>query len=114
VRGFGFLPLCQPTGNPEAPEMIQVRFLKSFDDTLSALELGERKKAVEAVEKLLDYFSGAPRPLGLGLRKLRSNYWEIRLGLKVRVLFILDKDLATFVIVGNHESIQRKIQHINT
>jgi mRNA-degrading endonuclease RelE of RelBE toxin-antitoxin system len=90
--------------------MIRVRFLKSFDDTLSALENPERKKAVEAVDKLLDYFSGGPKPLGLGLRKLKGSYWEIRAGLKIRVLFLLEKDLATFVLAGNHETIQRKIQ----
>lgn len=90
--------------------MIRVRFLKSFDETLGALENPERKKAVEAIEKLLDYFSGGPKPLGLGLRKLKGSYWEIRAGLRIRVLFILEKDLATFVLVGNHEAIQRRIQ----
>jgi mRNA-degrading endonuclease RelE of RelBE toxin-antitoxin system len=90
--------------------MIRVRFLRSFDDTLGGLENTERKKTVEALDKLLDYFSGGPKPLGLGLRKLKGSYWEIRAGLKVRVLFLLEKDLATFVLAGSHEDIRRKIQ----
>lgn len=62
-----------------------------------------------AVSRLLDYFSGKSRPPGLGLRKLRGKYWEVRASLDKRVLFLLDGDTVTFVIVGGHNDIRRRL-----
>ena len=89
--------------------MIQVRYLRSFDESMKALHPKDRQKAVRAVSRLLDYFSEGPKPIGLGLRKLRGNYWEIRFSLEKRVLFLLEGGLLTFVIADSHDEIRRKI-----
>lgn len=62
---------------------------------------------MHALERLLDYFNGGPKPIGLGLRKLRGAFWEIRLSLAGRIVFQLDRDVVTFVIVGDHDDIRR-------
>lgn len=90
--------------------MIRVRFLRAFDDSLAALPAKDAAKARAAVERLLTYFDGGARPVGLGLRKLRANHWEIRAGLDRRVLFLLEKDMAVFLLVGNHDEIRRRIR----
>ncbi len=90
--------------------MIRIRFLRSFDEALSALHGKDRKKAQASVERLLDYFDGGPKPLGLGLRKLQGHFWEIRSGLDRRILFTLEGDLAVFVIVGDHDEIRRRLR----
>ena len=77
---------------------------------MEALPIKERQRAVDAVGKLLVYFSGGARPLGLGLRKLRGEYWEVRAGLDKRVLFSLQDDTATFIAAGNHDQIRRLIR----
>ena len=87
--------------------MIRVRFLRTFDDSLKLLPLKDRTKAEGAVKRLLDYFTGGAKPLGLGLRKLIGNYWEIRAGLDRRILFRLEGDIATFILAGNHDEIRR-------
>ena len=89
--------------------MIRVRFLRTFDVSLDALTPRERAKAASAVKCLLDYFGGGPKPLGLGLRKLRVNYWEILVGLDQRIFFSLESDLATFIVAGNHAEIRRRL-----
>ena len=90
--------------------MIRVRFLRSFDESLNALDPRQRKKTRSSVERLLDYFDGGPKPLGLGLRKLQGDFWEVRAGLDRRILFMLEGDLATFVIAGNHDEINRRLR----
>lgn len=87
--------------------MIQVVYLKSFDRSMARLPAGERAQARQALERLLDYFDGGPKPIGLGLRKLRGAFWEIRLSIAGRIVFLLERDVATFVIVGNHDDIRR-------
>jgi mRNA-degrading endonuclease RelE of RelBE toxin-antitoxin system len=89
--------------------VIQVRYLRSFDESMKALQPKDRQKTVRAVSRLLDYFSQGPKPAGLGLRKLRGDYWEIRCSLEKRVLFLLEKNILTFVIAGSHEDIRRQI-----
>ena len=90
--------------------MIRVRYLRSFDKTFESLPFGDQEKTKEATNQLLDYFSGGAKPLGLGLRKLRGDAWEIRASLNIRILFVLTKQLATFVIVGNHNDIHRYLR----
>ena len=90
--------------------MIRTRFLSSFDESFRALDTARRRKTSNAIERLIEYFDGGPRPLGLGLRKLRGDYWEIRVGLDLRVLFLLEGSAATFIVVGSHDDIQRRIR----
>jgi hypothetical protein len=90
--------------------MIRVVFLRSFDRSMARLAPAERAQARQALERLLDYFSGGPKPIGLGLRKLRGAFWEIRLSLAGRIVFLLERDLATFVLVGDHDDIRRLLR----
>ena len=90
--------------------MIAVVYLGSFDRSLQALPTPVRRRAVLAIHRLLEYFDGGARPQGLGLRKLRGDYWEVRAGLDKRVLFRLKKDTAMFVAVGSHHEIRRQIR----
>ena len=89
--------------------MIRVRFLRAFDDSLGELSDKERSKVEAAVKRLLDYFSGGPKPLGLGLRKLQGSHWEIRAGLEKRLFFSLEGGLAVFILVGSHDDVRRHL-----
>lgn len=89
--------------------MIRVRFLGTFDDALRALPRKDRGKAESAIQRLLVYFGGGPKPLGLGLRKLKGHYWEVRAGLDSRIFFSLEGDLATFILVGSHDQVRRRL-----
>lgn len=89
---------------------MRVRYLRSFDASFKELHARDRVLAAAAISRLLDYFAGKPRPLGIGLRKLKGSYWEIRASLDQRALFLLEDDLVTFVIVGNHDEIRRRLR----
>lgn len=48
-----------------------------------------------------------PVPAGLGLSKLRGNYWEIRSTLSDRILFYWRKETVQWILVGNHDDVHR-------
>lgn len=88
--------------------MIRVRYLRSFDKSFLKLPRQDRACVQRAVSRLLDYFAGGPRPLGLGLRDLGHGFWEVRASIELRILFLLEHDLATFVLAGDHNDIRRR------
>jgi len=45
-------------------------------------------------------------PAGIGLKRLQDDFWEIRQGLHIRILFRWRSDLLEFVLAVNHDSIK--------
>jgi hypothetical protein len=43
----------------------------------------------------------------MGLKHLKEDFWEVRQGLKVRLLFRWDGDLIEFVLAGSHDDVKR-------
>ena len=44
---------------------------------------------------------------GMGLRKLRDNFYEIRVGLKQRLIFENASNALVFEFLGNHDEVKR-------
>ncbi len=44
---------------------------------------------------------------GIGLNRLRNNFWEVRKGLKTRILFRWSGELVEFILAGNHDDVRR-------
>ena len=84
-----------------------VEYLASYDRAFRTLPAATQRQTATAIDRLLDYFLTGQRPHGLGLKRLHKRYWEIRVGLGIRVMFELGRDRLTFIIVGNHEGIRR-------
>jgi len=51
-------------------------------------------------------------PQGLGLKRLREDFWEVRKGIKARILFRWKSDLIEFVLAGNHDDVKRFLKNI--
>ncbi len=90
---------------------MRVEYLSSYDRSFQKLPSAIQHRTYEAIEALLTYFSTGQRPHGLGLKRLRKTYWEIRIGLDVRMLFELRQDRLTFILVGDHEDIHRWLKN---
>ena len=86
---------------------MRYEFKPSFDRSVKSLPPGVKEEIEALCIGLIDILSGA-RPIsgGLGLRNLRKNYWEIRKGLKLRVLFRWQNDLVEFILAGTHNDIK--------
>jgi len=79
----------------------------AFDRTFRRLPPDRKTRVKGAIQQLVIFFETRQQPQGLGLKRLRGAYWEIRAGLGDRVLFRLSGGLVEFIIAGNHDEIQR-------
>jgi hypothetical protein len=83
-----------------------VEYMASYDRAFRRLPASAQGHAIKAIDRLLDYFSTGQRPHGLGLKRLRRDYWEVRIGLRLRILFELGRDRITFIFVGDHDALR--------
>ena len=87
---------------------MKFEFKPSFDRSVkSPLEIDKneiKSLAIQLVEML-----SHDREIhkGIGLKRLRGNFWEARKGLKTRILFRWDGELVEFVLAGNHDDVRR-------
>ncbi|MBS3908011.1 MAG: hypothetical protein KGZ93_00025 [Actinobacteria bacterium] len=79
----------------------------SFERMFKELEPGAKIRAVNAIFSLIDFFETGQRTVGLGLKQLRGDFWEIRVDLKIRVLFVFESDTVSFIVVGTHDDISK-------
>ena len=92
---------------------MKIEFKSSFDRSIKALSSQDQKEIKKVAGNLIDILA-VDKPLyeGLGLKRLQGSYWEVRKGLKVRILFRWQKDLVEFILAGNHEDIKRFLRSI--
>lgn len=88
---------------------MRVRFFGSFDRAYRRLRPFDRGKIDAAIRVLLDYIErrDTSPPKGLGLKKLRGAVWEVRIDLHLRIVFAMEADLLSFLLVGNHDDVRR-------
>jgi len=85
--------------------------LNSFTKSLQKLSPDEKKRVRKALGQLSDVFESQVIPSGLGLKKLSSSLWELRVSLQLRVVFILNEDLVEWGFAGTHDDILKFIKH---
>lgn len=91
---------------------MRIDYLTSFDRSFKKLPSSVQTKIQSIIGSFFDHLVTGIRPQGLGLRRLKGSFWEIRVGLQYRVLFELGKDLIVFVFVGNHEEVKRFLRNL--
>ncbi len=86
---------------------MRFEFKPSFDRSVKSLPSETKQEIKELCINLIDRLSSS-RSLstGLGLKNLRKNFWEIRKGLRLRILFRWKGDLVEFILAGTHEDIK--------
>ena len=91
---------------------MRYEYKSSFDKVFKKLGLNRQEKVINAISILIDFFENRKKAKGLGLKNLRENYWEIRVNVKDRIIFTLEKDKVAFIIVGNHDEIKKFLRNI--
>mgnify|MGYP001619611502 CR=1 FL=1 len=92
---------------------MRFEFKPSFDRSIKSLSFAEKVDVKEVASQLIDVLS-KDRPIhqGLGLKRLMGSFWEVRKGIKVRILFRWTGDLIEFVLAGNHDDVKRFLKNI--
>jgi mRNA-degrading endonuclease YafQ of YafQ-DinJ toxin-antitoxin module len=80
---------------------------ESFLATVRKYPKETRERIGRALQLLERDFGHPHRHQGLGVRKLSASYFEIRVGLDLRLVFQNQADCLLFVMVGNHDEVRR-------
>lgn len=87
-------------------------FKSSFDRSIKSLSTANKKDIKETCSQLIDILSGEKNlTKGFGLKNLRDNFWEIRKGLKLRILFRWQSNYIEFLLAGTHDDIKRFLKN---
>ena len=91
---------------------MRYEFKPSFDRSTKALPAEDKAEIKTACLAFLDLLDQRTRlPVGLGLKHLGDDYWEIRQGLRHRILFRWRKDALEFILAGDHDSIKNFLKN---
>lgn len=86
-------------------------FKPSFVNIFKKLDPLRKKQIIEAIEALKVVLGSKQSIEGLGLKRLSKDLWEMRSSLKDRIAFNFKNDVITFVVVGNHDDIQKYLKN---
>ena len=91
---------------------MRYEFKPSFDRSTKSLSTDERAEIKTACLAFLDLIDLRARlPIGVGLKHLDDDFWEIRKGLRYRILFRWRNDSIEFVLAGSHDSIKNFLKN---
>jgi hypothetical protein len=92
---------------------MRFEFKPSFDRSVKSFH-GREKEAIKlAAAQAIDILS-QDRQIhkGIGLKRLKGDFWEVRHGLKARILFRWEGDLVEFILAGDHNDVRRYLKNI--
>lgn len=82
-------------------------------DVQNRLRALPRDQRADVVLKLLELSNAFGKPhehSGLGIRKLRADLFECRVGLALRILFRASPDALILRFIGSHDEVQRYLR----
>jgi hypothetical protein len=86
---------------------LQIELSKPFRDGVRTLDKRRRREIARVIDAVRDGFGKPHLHSGLGIRRLRRNYFECRAGLQIRLIFRAERGLLHFAALGNHDVIQQ-------
>lgn len=92
---------------------MRFEFKPSFDRSVKNFHGREKEEIKQTALQAIDILS-SDRLIhkGLGLKRLKGDFWEIRKGLKARILFRWQGGLVEFILAGDHNNIKRFLKNI--
>jgi hypothetical protein len=85
----------------------------SFDRSVKGFYGEEKEQIKQVARQAIDILSHEKTVhQGVGLKHLRGYFWEVREGLKTRILFRWDGDLVQFILAGDHDDIKRHLRGV--
>ena len=82
-------------------------------DVQKRLRALPREQCADVVLKLIELGDAFGKPhahSGLGIRKLRADLFECRVGLSLRILFRASPDALILRFIGSHDEVQKYLR----
>ena len=91
---------------------MQIDLLESFRRDVRKLPKSRRREVARAIDAVRAGFGKPHFHSGLGIRRLRQNYFECRTGINIRLVFRAEKGCLKFFAAGDHDSIRNLLKEI--
>ena len=86
---------------------MQIDLLESFRRDVRKLRKSRRREVARAIDAVRDGFGKPHFHSGLGIRRLRRNYFECRAGVDIRLVFRAEKGCLSFLAAADHGTIRK-------
>lgn len=87
--------------------MKDVRIEQRLLAAIRQLPTPERREIGGAIAATQEAFGSPHAQLGVGVRKLKGRWYEMRAGLDRRLIFREGEDCLSFEFMGNHDDVRR-------
>ncbi|MFZ3374286.1 MAG: hypothetical protein WA183_01900 [Chthoniobacterales bacterium] len=91
---------------------MQIDLSESFRRDVRKLPKLRRREVARAVDAVRDGFGKPHLHSGLGIRRLKRNYFECRGSLAIRLVFRADRGRLTFFAAGDHDTIRKLLKDL--
>lgn len=92
--------------------MKSLELTEAFRDRVRIYPKATRRKIGAALEQLEQDFGNPHAHRELGIRRLTGNFFEIRVGLDIRLVFQNRPESLLFLMAGSHDEIQKFLRGI--
>ncbi|OGR91566.1 MAG: hypothetical protein A2V88_12420 [Elusimicrobia bacterium RBG_16_66_12] len=86
---------------------MEVSYAPAFLRLLGKLDPQVKEAAKEATARVIDFYLFGHKTHGLGIKRLRTDIWEARAGLRIRILYRLSAQSLHFILAGTHDDVKR-------
>jgi mRNA-degrading endonuclease YafQ of YafQ-DinJ toxin-antitoxin module len=83
-----------------------------FRQVVRAYPKPVRVEIGQAIDRVQIALGHPHQHTGLGIRKLVKNYFEVRVGLDLRLVFKVESDSITFTFAGTHDEVRRFLKQL--
>ena len=94
--------------------MITYEFKNSFDKSVKSISERDKRGIKELCKSFIDVLEKKDvASKGLGSKRLKESFWEVRGSLRLRILFRWEGSKVEFILAGNHDQIKRFLKEKN-
>lgn len=91
--------------------MKTVKILPSFKRFFKKLSSRDKEKIKKTLHQLNDFLISGNLPVGLGLKKINYDKYELRVDIHLRIVLKMEKEIVYLVLVGQHDDIKRYLRN---
>jgi mRNA-degrading endonuclease YafQ of YafQ-DinJ toxin-antitoxin module len=83
-----------------------------FRTRVRAFPKSRRREIARVINAVRDGFGTPHLHSGLGIRRLERDYFECRVGLRLRLVFRARRSVLYFITAGDHDEIERFLKSL--